>query len=431
MDKRLRNISAALDRNVTPDNYPEFSRNQMQDKYDRDYDYASDLYDIEKSIDDSGIWTPMRVRVTPSYAINRGSSVKDDFKTLIFKDHNQYLELGELYRFSGYYWLTIDTGITKSTSASCQVQRCADFLRFYDDDGIYHEIPCVLQRMVPYDLNSDQYIMLPDSQIRALVQYSNTSRLIKWADVNSADNKCSRFILQQYAYRTVAIDRHSYTRNNVGYIDIRLQADQIKVTDDLINNIADAYSHTIAVHILNGNSTVQVGQSLQLNTTVTRNGINVDSPTIAYTSATPTVASVSTTGLVTGVSSSGNTTISAVYSGVSDSVLISATPAVVNNYTIDFTASNNNLSSIRLNEQVTFIATPKNNGSTYTSPCTFSVVADDGVSSTSLATLVSQTTSQVVIKCANVNTNVGGYFKVKVVDADMTTYIRLLVKSIF
>jgi len=45
--------------------------------------------------------------------------------------------------------------------------------------------------------------------------------------------------------------------------------------------------------------------------------------------------------------------------------------------------------------------------------------------------LVSQTTSQVVIKCANVNANVGGYFKVKVVDADMTTYIRLLVKSIF
>jgi len=431
MDKRLRNISAALDRNVTPDNYPEYTRGLFQDKVDNDYYYASDVYDFQNYNTTTKTWENVRYRIAPSYGIVHGSSIKDDYKTVIFKDHNQPSFLGDMWLLDETYWMTIDTGRSKSSSASCQIQRCGDALRFYDDSGIYHEIPAIISRMVPYDLNADAYIMLPDNQLRCLVPYTDDSKLIKWADVNSADNKMTRFLLQEYSYRTVSIDRHSFVRNNIGYIDVRLQADQLKASDDLVNNIADAYSHTIAVHILNGNSTVQVGQSLQLNTTVTRNGINVDNPTIAYTSATPTVASVSTTGLVTGVSSSGNTTISAVYSGVSDSIVISATPAVVNNYTIDFTASNNNLSSIRLNEQVTFIATPKNNGSTYTSPCTFSVVADDGISSTTLATLVSQTTSQVVIKCANVNANVGGYFKVKVVDADMTTYIRLLVKSIF
>jgi hypothetical protein len=407
----------------------DFYKNDFQALANLEHENAPNFYYILRQNNPTDPWSTVGVRITPSYQIKQLATLKDDYKTLIYQDFRTNVAIGELYQFSGYTWLTVDTGRTVVSSSSCQVCRCADFLRFYDDAGVFHKLPCVLQRDGYYDLATDQFISLPNNTIRALVRWDTESKLIKWANVDNPTNKFSRFILESKAYKTVSINPHSYVRLGVGYVEIRFQEDLIKPgIDNLVDGIADDIQG-VTVHILNGATSIGVGQTLQLNTSVKRNSIVIDNPTLTYVSATPTVASVNSNGLVTGLTS-GSSYISASYAGISDSVDITIA-SVVNNYTIDFTASNSNLTSVKLGEQVTYTAIPRNNGVAYTSPCTFSVVADDGISSTSLATVVSQTSTQVVIKCASTNSNVGAYFKVKVVDAEMTSYIRLQVKSIF
>jgi len=429
MDKRLRNISAALDRNVTPDNYPEYTRGLFQDKVDNDYYYASDVYDFQNYNTATKTWENVRYRIAPSYGIVHGSSIKDDYKTVIFKDHNQPSFLGDMWLLDETYWMTIDTGRSKSSSASCQIQRCGDALRFYDDSGIYHEIPAIISRMVPYNLDGSEYMMLPMNQLRCLVPYIDDSKLIVWANEDSPTSKYSRFILQQYAYKAVSIDRHSFVRNNIGYIDVRLQSDLIRRgIDNLTDNIADDIQG-VTVDILNGTTTIGIGQTLQLNASVKRNSIIIDNPTLTYVSSTPTFASVNSNGLVT-ATSSGTSTISATYAGISDSISV-IVASVSNNYNIVFSSSTNNLTDMKINQQTTFSAIFTNNGTSYVDSGTWSVVADDGISSTSLASIVSQTGTQIVVKCANVSVNIGQYFKIKCVGTNSTVFIRLQVKSIF
>jgi len=413
----------------TTTNASDMWKDEFQALADVEFENSPDYYIIQKQ-DSNGIYQDLGVRLVAPYQIGASSTLKDDFKVIIHKRFDTVLNLGDMYSFGGNFHLTIDTGRNKSSSASCQVWRCGDFCRWFDDNGIYHNVPAVVTKVGIYDLNEDSYTMLPDNQLKILVPYTEETKLIKWADVNSADSKYTRFILQQYAYRVTSIDRHSYVRNNVGYIELRLQSDQLREADDLINNIADASSNNIAIDILNGNSTLTIGQTLQLNTLVTKNAIAIDNPTVTYISATPTVASVNSSGLVSALLA-GTTNITATYGTVSDSVLISATPVVANNYTIDFSSNTGYIDYIKLGQSITYTVDAKVNGVSYPDTVVFSLTDDTGLASTDKASITAFTGTTCTVKCNNVSGNIGQYVRLYAVGSDKTDYVRLLIKSLF
>lgn len=428
---RLSSISSALSSNPTSSTYSQYVKDHLQDKANSDWDYASDVYDVLKE-SDNGTWETMAVRLIFPYSINSASTIKDDFKTVLFKDLQYDIKLGTRFSFNSYIWIVIDTGKNKSATSSCLIQRCSDELRWYSEDGLYHNEPAIISKNSLYNLDSDTMTMLPNNQLRALVKWNEASKLIKWADVNSTNDKYTRFILNEYAYRVVSIDRHSFIRNGKGYIDIRMVSDMIKPdADDLVNNIADGLLNNVSIDILNGNATLQNSQTLQLNTVVKKNNVEISNPTIIYTSATPTVASVSNIGLVTAITT-GSSTISATYGNVSDSILISATPTVNNNYTTEFTSSINNITSLKINQQAIYTVDTKLNGVSYVDGGLVITVTDDtGLVSSDLVTIVSQTSNTITIKSLNDSANVGKYFRIYAIGTNNTSYLRILVTSIF
>lgn len=403
---------------------------ELQAKIDLEFEYASDYWVIEHEVD--GTWSEIGVRVANPYSLNQSSTIRDDFKDIIFPNTSYTLALGNRFRFGGYHYICIDTGKSLYPTNSCLVQRCYDFLRFYDDLGIYHELPAVISKGGFYDLDSDKMMLLPNNQLRILVKYDDESKLIKWADVDSVDSKYTRFILNGQAFRTVATDPHSMVRLGVGVLELRLQADQIKSSDNLIDGIADD-DDIITLLIQNG-STLNLGegQTVQINSEVTLNDVVLVNPVIIYTSSNANIATVNSSGLVTAIDS-GSVNITATYSTASDSIGITVSAAVADNYTVDIVSSNGIIDGIKLGQSLTYTSTSKNNGSPYAIVGTWSVWKDDGITpiNSAIISVLSNVGNVLSIKCTSSSANVGTYFKVKYEDANASEIIRIRINSIF
>lgn len=233
-------------------------KNDLQASINEYFEIASDYYTVEYETATPNVFVNIGVRLEAAFNIKVQSNVKDDYKHIIFKNFNTQPSLGDYFRFDGYYWIVIDTGKSKSATNSVMVRRCGDYLRFYDELGVYHKLPCIVEKTVMYDLSTNSYIGIPDNQTRILVKYNAESKKIKFADLSDSNNKYTRFILEEYPYRVVSIDRHTYVRLGVGFIDIRCQSDQINTYDDLINNIADT-------NFANQTSTPTTGYDIQFN----------------------------------------------------------------------------------------------------------------------------------------------------------------------
>jgi hypothetical protein len=214
---------------------------EFQAKIDEEFEFASNVYTIEKETDTNGEYEDISVRLSVPYQIQQMTSIRDDYRQISFSSMSFTNILGQRYRFNNYIWIALDVGRMETPTNSCIVQRCSDYLRFYDEYGIYHEIPSTFLKKGMYDLKDNRYVILPDNQFKCYLKYDDESRLLKFADVTSEHQKYTRFIIQGYAFRIVRIDRSSYTRLGIGYMEIILEADQINGYDDVVNCIADKY----------------------------------------------------------------------------------------------------------------------------------------------------------------------------------------------
>lgn len=413
----------------TSSSYSGDVRNLLQDKIDDKFTFAGDYYIIEKQNNITGAWNSIGCRVTSPYTISQSSTIKDDFKTLLFQNDSESPVLGDAYRFNGFTYLCVDTGKSLSPTVSCLIQRCGDSLRWYNDLGVYREIPCIIGKVGIYDLDESMFLSLPENQMIVNVAYNTISREIKWADPNSATDKFTRFLLKQMPYRTTSLDPHKMVRNNFGIMEVRLQMDLLKPTDNLVTNIADDIQG-VTVEIVNGASTsIGVSQTAQLVVQVKRNGVLIDNPVVTYSSADGTKVSVNSNGLITGISS-GTTNITATYAGVSDIIAVTVA-SVVNNYSVEFTSTNNKIDSIRIGETTTYTSIPKNNGVTIVDTGTWTITDDTGLVPSTKCTIVSQTGNSVVVKAVNSTANAGSYVRVYFNGTLTSGYIRLQIKSIF
>ena len=432
LSNRLNKINSALKNTVTSTDYPDYVRNQLQDKVNSEWDYASDRYNLEKENNSTLIFESLTVRLVAPYQLPASSTVKDDFRTVLFKDLQYNALLGDKYRFNNTYYLTIDTGRSFSSTSSALIQKCNDTAKWYNDNGLLLEEPVIVTRASLRELDDDRVMALPTNQVFVYIKYNTSSKQIKWADVNSANNKFTRFIFNGKVYRTVGTDPHTLVRDGNGILELRCQEDMIKDGDDFINGIADNSTSDAIVTILNGNSTIAVGQTLQLNTTVTVDGNVINNPTLKYTSSNPTKATVSPTGLVTGISTTSPTiNLTVEYGDKSSMITLAVTGVISHNYSIDFSASNGNLSTLVLNQSNVYTAKTLDNGVQYVDTVTFNVTDDTGLVPSTYVSVVEIIGNTIKIKANNISGNVGKYFRIYGVGTNKTDYIRVMIKGIF
>ena len=119
------------------------------------------------------------------------------------------------------------------------------------------------------------------------------------------------------------------------------------------------------------------------------------------------------------------------YGDKSSVISLSVVGTVTNNYSMDFSAGNSNLSTLVLNQTNVYSAKTFNNGIEYVDTVTFNVTDDTGLVPSAYVSVVENIGNTIKIKANNVSGNVGKYFRIYGVGTNKTDYIRVMIKGIF
>ena len=258
------------------------------------------------------------------------------------------INTGSLVEYEGFDWLITGNVDDLQAYKSAGMVKCNNTLKFYNQTHILHNIPCIIQNS-NIKLDNDKFMFLPaDEHILICSNNTDSSNI----DLNT------RFILNDNAYSIIGIDNIS----NQGLLNIRIKDDQINSDDNLDLSIANYYSHQIVreIYILNGTSASLLfnNATLQLNIQCKDNDVIVDNPIITYSSSNINIATVSSTGLIT-CKGTGDVIITAIYSGVSDTITIHGDISEVDDYNIVITPLDETL---KISRSITLEAHAMKNG---------------------------------------------------------------------
>lgn len=256
-----------------------------------------------------------------------------------------------------------------------------------------------------FGVSNNQVVTLADANIDVILSDSINVSGLKIND---------RFILLGQAFKIVGKDR--YLRK--GILILSCEKDTINLAiDDLVNGIAGGLA--CPVDITNTETSVYIGFTLQLTWTST-------GAPVVFVSSDETIATVSSTGLVTGVSGGTATiTISNATNGhITDTIFltVSAEPQVK---TITITGD----STLFFNQSKNYTATVFQGATQITEDVTWSIFADDQTSTTTLATITSQTGTSATVQG---NPDTIGYVQLKAVlnsDNAVLAWKRIHVES--
>ena len=326
------------------------------------------------------------------------------------------IKRGDLVNWDGGNWLIIsEIGHKRYTYYKGIIQRCNYNIKF-NFEGTIKQFPAIVDSRV-FDVETNQYLSIPAGKIVVTMQSNVDSENI---------NIGQRFIKMKQAWKVTGIDR---TKN--GLLMLYCDLDTITASDDVVNEIANAGDYIYTLEITNGEtSSIQEGSTLQLNAVVKLNGNPVDNKTVMYSTNNPSIASVDENGLVTAISA-GDCIITASLaenSNVYDTIYITVTALPQHNYAVTISGS----TSIVKTKTATYTATFTDNGIPITETSEFYLTADDGVSSTTLATIQSQ--DPVANTCVVKAGSTLGYVKLWVKNTAGTIIsepFRIQIKNIF
>ena len=281
--------------------------------------------------------------------VEESSIIKNPNKKRLLCYPDETISVGNIVLWNSENWICTETDTTSEVSDVGLISRCNNVLKFYDkNQNILYNIPCIIQNS-NIKLDNDKFMFLPaDEHILICSNNADSSNI----DLNT------RFILNDNAYSIIGIDNIS----NQGLLNIRIKDDQINSDDNLDLSIANYYSHQIVreIYILNGTSASLLfnNATLQLNIQCKDNDVIVDNPIITYSSSNINIATVSSTGLIT-CKGTGDVIITAIYSGVSDTITIHGDISEVDDYNIVITPLDETL---KISRSITFTAHAMKNG---------------------------------------------------------------------
>ena len=385
--------------NETGSTPTEYYKKYIQELSNERFKIASNIVGVQFQNRDTLQYEDIDVRLTIPYKLRQQSNIRDDYREVLFQDNSFVIYLGELFQFNGFYWICIDTGRLETPTSSCQIQRCNNTLKFYDENGVYCETPCIAQSGNVYDVQQDKMVWIPSNTMKVFVKYDDIGRKIK------SDR---RFLMNDTPWRTGDVNAVKYVRNGQGYIEFFVTADVISSNDNRDLGVADYYtqSSNYILNILNGsNLQVHVGTPLLLNTQVTKavNGNStVVSPTplILFTSSDITIATVDTVGNVTFLQT-GNVRITAKLSmdnTIQRYIDLQVLSTQQNNYSLSIVGDSQPDIEVKLNSSKTYTAHLFNNGSEILNSL-FDFVLTQGTTPSSAFVYTVLSDSQVKIQC--------------------------------
>jgi len=311
-------------------------------------------------------------------------------------------------------WLALSDNL-KNRYTKVIIQRCNYDIKF-NFKGTIKEFPCIVNSKI-FDIETNRYVSIPAGKIVVTMQSNADSENIKIND---------RFIKMKNAWKVTGIDR---TKN--GLLVLFCDLDGITVSDDLENEIANAGDYIYTLEITNGETAnIQEASTLQLNVVVKLNGNPVDNKTVTFSSNNPSIASVDENGLITAISA-GECIITASLTdnpNVYDTISITVTALPQHNYAVTISGS----TSIVKTKTATYTAVFTDNAVPISEESFFYITADDGVSTTTLATIQSQ--DPVANTCVVKAGNTLGYVKLWVKNTAGTIIsepFRIQIKNLF
>ncbi len=284
------------------------------------------------------------------------------------------IKRGDLINWFNENWLIIsDIGQKRYSYYKGIIQKCNYNIKF-NFQGTIKEFPAIVDSKV-FDVETNQFFSVPAGKIIVTMQSNENSENITIGQ---------RFIKMKTAWEVTGIDR---TKN--GLLVLWCDLDNIKLSDDLVNEIPNAGDYVYTLEITKGEtSSIQEGSTLQLNVVVKLNGNVVTDKTVTFSCDNPSIASVDENGLVTAISA-GECIITASLAenpSVYDTITITVTALPQHNYAVTISGS----TSIVKTKTATYTATFTDNAVPITEESEFWLTADDGVSETTLATIESQ-----------------------------------------
>jgi len=344
----------------------------------------------------------------PSSPLTLDSWIVDDSKIKELKQiqliPDQILSPGDIIVWNSQNWLTLNVDNMGGIYYRGSIQRCLSSIKWLDTTGGVQEAWFTYRSDSASNFGvEDGRIMVMPNERRSIIVQSNV--------YTQQIRKDRRFIFDNRVWKCTSIDGLV-----LGVITLTLAEElESNVNDNMDLRIAD-YTNNIPSYtllILNGTDlSLQAGNTLTLITEVKNRGVVVTDKPLVYTSSNPLIATISNTGVITTVTN-GSTVITvklADNSAVLDSLNLTVQFSTVSNKVVVVLGN----SEVLLGDPETYTREIKNNGVVdNTSLVQWFLYADDGVSTTELATLSFISTTQCTIKPNN-KAKVG-YVKLKCV----------------
>lgn len=362
----------------------------------QDYQYLLDS--MGKDVTVNGAATPTRVIITNS---NINSNFDDKYVSALSP-----LNRGDLIDYDGRKFMVISEESTKRYNKWKGLMRLLPHRIVINTSCQFSTVDCFISTS-SLGMSTDRIISLPDGQIQ--VYLSSNSLRIQLKQTN-------RFLVEGQPFSIEGID----TFSKPGMVILTCVKGQLLSTDDQVNGIANGLA--CPVDITNTDPIVYVGETLQLNYTTTENA------PVAFESSDTNIATVDDDGLVTGVSAGQATiTISNASLGqINDTVIISVTE-VPESLNVSITGS----ATVTKDYTQTYTANVYNGTTLITDgsqPVTWSLWDDTKTTTTTYATIQSQTGTNCVVK----GVSSGFYVQLKATlnsDTSIFAWFRIQVKS--
>lgn len=172
------------------------------------------------------------------FLVNAQKDAKD-YRRLLFKAPSNHYERGHFFNFDENYWMCYEASTEESAYNDILVRRCNNVAKWIDkESGELIEQPCILDYYVTAtNPKVDKDIIVANSSTTLILQGNEASRKLK---------PNQRFIFNGVPYKFVAINnflQNSYVDKDVTILFIDVDFDATKPTDDIENNVADAFEY--------------------------------------------------------------------------------------------------------------------------------------------------------------------------------------------
>lgn len=335
--------------NITPKNS---YINDFRANLAAEFENASDVWDIEEEpILGSGIYQPVKVRITHVIDSDTGEKRGDDFKKILFGyggDLDHPSQPGRQYRFNDNVWLTYNTEAIKSLTADALVTRCNNTFRWIDDDGSLNEVPCAITDIIKQTRDystAGSSLVIPAGFFEILCQFNEKSNKIKANQRFLFGNKDHWFCFRVHG-AGVQNYRNLKTFDNMspGIIRIIVGANFInEQTDDLVRGIADFNKSVYSLSINNQNVIGNIGRKIQMTSTLLFNG-STTTKSLTWSSDNENVAKINPdTGLLTMINIGGCEIMVSLTDNpaVFDTVMVTCSGSPVSDYEVVITPNQN------------------------------------------------------------------------------------------